>query len=93
MSNDLVPGEDESEEELLPRAGQHLDKDAHAQLARHGFLVSDDVDDPEGADELASTMLSVIESMLASGPANEQACAADGDDTSGLSPSKPSPSS
>jgi hypothetical protein len=70
------------------------DEEIHARLARHGFLVSDDVDDPEGADDLASTMLSVIESMLATGPANEPPVgAAGGDDSAGPLLSRPSTSS
>ncbi len=85
-----APDEDVPSGKGRQPAGEEL----RARLARHGFLVSDDVDDPQGADALASTMLSVIQSMLATDPANAPpAVAADGEDTAGPSPSKPSTSS
>jgi hypothetical protein len=67
------------------------DEDVHARLARHGLLVSDDFPDSEVDDALASTMLSVIESMLASAPANEKPPAEpEGDAAVAPSASKPS---
>ncbi len=89
MPTESVAGAARPDEEGSPGAGRPADQDVHARLARHGFLVSDDVEDPEGADALASTMLSVIESMLATDQAGEQPAAkSECDDTDGSSPSK-----
>ena len=97
MPTDPARDTAESDDEVPPSEGQPANGDVHGRLARHGFLVSNDFPDfrdPEGDDELASTMLSVIESMLATPQVGElPAAETDGDDTAGPSPSKPSTSS
>lgn len=94
MPTDPVQDTAKSDDEVPPGGEQSADEDVHARLARHGFLVSKDFGDAEGDDALAGTMLSVIESMLATGRAGERPDAnTDGDDTANPSLSKPSPSS
>ena len=94
MPTDPAQGTAKSDNDVPPSEGQPAEEDVYAQLARHGFFLSNDFGDAKGDDALASTMLSVIESMLATGRAGERPDAnTDGDDTANPSLSKPSPSS
>lgn len=92
MPTDPKAGKSDADEvvplgEGRPTAGD----DVHVQLAHHGFFVSGDVRDPEGDDELARTMMSVIKSMLVTTQVAEQPAAkTDDGGTDGSSHSEPS---